>query len=34
MVIKDNIGENIKKCRAKFGLSQDELAKKLGVIPH
>ena len=31
MATENNIGENIKKCRAKLGLSQEELAKKSGV---
>jgi len=31
MATENNIGENIKKCRAKLGLSQEKLAKKSGV---
>ena len=31
MATENNIGENIKKYRAKLGLSQEELAKKSGV---
>jgi len=31
MATENNIGKNIKKCRAKLGLSQEELAKKSGV---
>ena len=31
MAIEINIGENIKKCRNKQGLSQEDFAKKSGV---
>ena len=31
MTIENNIGENIKKYRAKLGLSQEEFAQKSGV---
>ncbi len=31
MATENNIGENIKKRRAKLGLSQEDLAKKSGV---
>jgi len=31
MAIEINIGDNIKKCRTKQGLSQEDFAKKSGV---
>jgi transcriptional regulator with XRE-family HTH domain len=31
METENNIGENIKKCRTKLGLSQEEFAQKSGV---
>ena len=31
MATENNIGENIKKCRTKLGLSQEDFAQKSGV---